>query len=78
MYGSAVSNQTLNVLKAPGVSKKTGKSRSSIYNAIDPASKYYDETFPMPIRTGAKSIGWIESEIDAWIASRAAARDEAQ
>jgi prophage regulatory protein len=74
MYGNAASNQSLNVLKAPGVSKKTGRSRSSIYNAIDPASRYYDETFPRPIRTGAKSIGWIESEVDAWIASRAQAR----
>ncbi|WP_420291462.1 helix-turn-helix transcriptional regulator [Burkholderia thailandensis] len=75
MYGNAVSNQTLNVLNRPGVSKKTGKSRSSIYNAINPASKYYDESFPKPIRTGAKSIGWIESEVDAWIASRAQARN---
>jgi prophage regulatory protein len=75
MYGNAVSNQTLNVLKVRQVSNKTGKSRSSIYNAIDPASKYYDQTFPRPIRTGANSVGWIAFEVDAWIASRVLARN---
>jgi prophage regulatory protein len=30
--------------------------------------------FPQPIQLGAGRIAWIADEIDAWIASRAAAR----
>jgi prophage regulatory protein len=32
-------------------------------------------TFPRRIRLGVNSVGWIESEIEAWIAARSAARD---
>jgi len=33
--------------------------------------------FPKPIKLGAATNGWLESEIDAWIASRAASREAA-
>ena len=65
------------VLRIPDAKKKTGMSRSSLYNKWDPSSKYYDPTFPKPIRLGTgptSSVGLIESEIDVWIASRAKAR----
>ena len=29
-----------------------------------------DPTFPKPIKIGAKAIGWIESEIEAWLAAQ--------
>jgi prophage regulatory protein len=29
-------------------------------------------TFPMPIRISENRVAWLESEIDAWIAKRAA------
>ncbi|RQZ49978.1 AlpA family transcriptional regulator [Burkholderia sp. Bp9099] len=59
------------VLRMKKMTEKTGVSRSSAYNKINPASKYFDPTFPKPIRLGAHSIGWRESELDAWITSRA-------
>ncbi|MDR5855508.1 AlpA family transcriptional regulator [Caballeronia sp. LZ062] len=65
------------VLRIPDVQKKTGLSRSTIYNKLNPSSKYFDPTFPKPIRLGSgptSSVGLIESEIDAWIEMRAAAR----
>lgn len=31
--------------------------------------------FPKPIKLGRRSVGWIEAEIDLWIAARAAARE---
>ncbi|MBR8225052.1 AlpA family phage regulatory protein [Burkholderia ambifaria] len=58
------------VLRMKKMNEKAGISRSSAYNKMDPASKYFDPSFPKPIRLGAHSIGWRESEIDAWIASR--------
>lgn len=30
--------------------------------------------FPQPVNLGAHSIAWVESEIDAWAAERAASR----
>jgi prophage regulatory protein len=75
MNSNAVSHKK--ILRIPDVQKKTGMSRSTIYNKLNPSSKYFDPTFPKPIRLGngpASSVGVIESEIDAWIEARAAAR----
>lgn len=30
--------------------------------------------FPRPIQLGPQCVGWIESEVDAWLADRAARR----
>lgn len=49
------------------VESRTGLSRSSIYAGIKAG------TFPKPIQLGAQAVGWLESEIDAWIRSRVAA-----
>ena len=27
-------------------------------------------TFPKPISVGAKAVGWIEAEIDAWLTAQ--------
>lgn len=60
-----------NIIRRPDVEKKTGASRTTIYDWTNPHSKRYDPTFPRPIRLGVRSVGWLESEIDAWIACRA-------
>jgi len=44
------------------------RSKSSIRNDIKAG------TFPAPIRTGKRSIGFLRSEVEAWLAARAAAR----
>jgi hypothetical protein len=33
-------------------------------------------TFPRPIRIGPRRVGWLASEIDAWLADRIRERDE--
>lgn len=40
---------------------RTGLSTSEIYRRIEA------DTFPKQIRLGAKSVAWLESEIDQWI-----------
>ena len=32
--------------------------------------------FPLRVQVGPNRVGWIEDEVDAWIAERAAKRDE--
>ncbi|MBP0635902.1 AlpA family transcriptional regulator [Cupriavidus sp. AcVe19-6a] len=63
-------NALTKVLRLKRLKEKTGISGSSIYNKLNPRSKYYDETFPKPIRLGLGAVGWLEVEVDAWLTSR--------
>ena len=56
------------ILRRLQVQDRTGFSRSSIYVGVK------NGTFPSPIRLGEKAVGWIESEIDAWLDARVNAR----
>ena len=53
-----------NIIKLPQVKVLTALSRSSIY------LKMSQDEFPKPISLGARSVGWIESEIQEWITAR--------
>lgn len=44
-----------------------GVSRSTVYNRINPKSKYYDPMFPKPVRLGTKAVGWILADVYAYI-----------
>jgi len=57
------------ILRRREVEARTGLGCSTIYDGIKAG------TFPAPIQLGPKSVGWIQSEIDAWLATRVAARD---
>ena len=54
------------ICRLPDVIARTGLSRSAIYDLI---SKGH---FPTQVRLGARSVGWIEGEIDTWISQRIA------
>lgn len=62
--------QSLSILRRRQVEAIIGLSRSAIYERMDPSCPYFDPTFPKPIRLGGKSVGWIESEIQAWLQGR--------
>lgn len=78
---------TPTILRRTQVEARTGLSRSTIYAKLRRNPKRpsdYDPTFPRPIQLGAnaKAVGWIESEVDAWLAaqiekSRKSAREPA-
>lgn len=55
------------ILRRPEVEQRTGLSRSAIYAAMAAGD------FPKPLKLTAKAVGWTDSSIDAWIASRSAA-----
>ena len=44
-----------------------GLSKSTIYNRMDPRSKWYDKNFPLAIKLGKSAIGWRSSDIEMWI-----------
>lgn len=52
------------ILRRNQVEARTGLRRSTIYDHIKTGA------FPSPIKLGAKSVGWIEAEINAWLEAR--------
>ena len=61
------------IVRLPDVQARTGLSRSTIYVRVAAGS------FPKPVHLGARAVGWIESEVDAWIRQQiAASRGEAE
>ena len=63
----------IRIVRLPAVQARTGLARSTIYVRVA------DGSFPQPIRLGARALGWIESEVDAWIRDQiAASRGRAQ
>ena len=66
-------NQTKpTILRLKKVKDRTGLSRSTIYLRIQ------EGTFPRPINLGARAVGWIEHEIEAWLTSCLESRDSRQ
>jgi prophage regulatory protein len=61
------------ILRLRRLTQKIGISNASVYNKLNPKSKYHDPSFPKPIRLGVSSVGWLESSVDAWLDSCIAA-----
>jgi prophage regulatory protein len=52
------------ILRLPTVKARTGLSRSTIYLRIA------EGRFPTPISLGGRAVGWIEAEVNEWLARR--------
>lgn len=52
------------ILRRKQVEARVGLRRSTIYARIAAGE------FPAPIRLGARAVGWLESEISAWLQAR--------
>lgn len=57
-------HNALTIIRRKQVEARTGLSRSTIYHRVS------EGTFPKPVNLGARAVGWLESEIEAWLASR--------
>jgi prophage regulatory protein len=53
----------LAILRRKQVEARTGLSRSTIYDAIKAGR------FPAPVRIGARAVGWLSGEVDAWLSA---------
>ncbi len=52
------------ILRLPTVKARTGLSRSTIYLRVAEGS------FPPPVSLGDRAVGWIEAEVNDWLARR--------
>ncbi|WP_438332267.1 helix-turn-helix transcriptional regulator [Burkholderia pseudomallei] len=59
-------DKALRVLRMRQLIERTNLSRATLYVLMSS-----DPTFPRKIKLTARSVGFLESEVDAWIASRA-------
>ncbi|CAM4267365.1 AlpA family transcriptional regulator [Pseudoalteromonas ostreae] len=59
----------MRLIKLKEVIQKTSLGRSTIYEFITKGS------FPKQVSLGAKSVAWLESEVDDWIMERIGERE---
>jgi prophage regulatory protein len=57
------------ILRLRDVRERIGLGTSSIYSLMAA------DKFPRPVQLGIRAVGWIEDEIDAFVAQRVAERD---
>lgn len=56
--------------RKPSVLQRTGMSNSTLYEEVAAGR------FPKPVKIGARSVGWVSTEVDAWIEQRIQQRDQ--
>ena len=56
--------ESLKILRRKQIEARVGLSRSTLY------SKIAAKQFPSPVRLGPRAVGWIEAEVDAWLAAQ--------
>ncbi|RJT16408.1 helix-turn-helix transcriptional regulator [Rahnella inusitata] len=61
MYTQPQTDFPSKLIRLPKVIERTGKSRTRIYEDIK------CNLFPKQIKTGIRTVAWIEKEIDEWI-----------
>ena len=54
----------LAILRLPQVEQRTGLSRSTLYQYMK------DGYFPKTVPLGPRAVGWLESDVSDWIATR--------
>ena len=54
--------EALRILRRRQVEAQTGLSRSTLYDYIRAGR------FPPAVRVGSRAVGWVASEVDAWLA----------
>lgn len=52
------------ILRLPQVKARTGLSRSSIY------LRMANGVFPRSVSLGGRAVGWVEADIERWLAQR--------
>ncbi|OSI34570.1 helix-turn-helix transcriptional regulator [Neisseria dumasiana] len=64
------------ILRQNEVTKRLGISSSTLWYRLDPKNRRHDPDMPRPFKLSGSgnAIGWLESEIDDYIAKQAANR----
>lgn len=61
---ASMKNSSIRLIRMPEVLSKTGFKKSWIYLLVS------NNSFPKPIKVGARAIAFVEAEIDEWVEER--------
>lgn len=61
------------ILRMKQLAERTGLSRTTLNELMNPHSRYFDPTFAPKIRLSSRAVGYYEADVEAWLASRAKA-----
>jgi prophage regulatory protein len=64
MITTPTNDVSLKILRLPQVCEVTGLCRSMIYQLEA------DLRFPQRVKIGARAVGWLDKEVNAWLTSR--------
>ena len=62
LFANRLAPPSLKVLRLPDVINRVGLKRASIYQRMQTGS------FPKPVPLGPRAVGWLEHEVEAWLA----------
>jgi prophage regulatory protein len=68
MQETPIESENPRFLRLNQVVEKTGMSRSTVYLYLNQGR------FPKPVQISERLVAWVESEVDAWMQERIAAR----
>ena len=60
------------IIRVPTVLERIGVSRSTLYQWVS------EGKFPRSVPIGDRAVGWLESDVDAWIERKAAEAETAR
>jgi prophage regulatory protein len=64
----------IQILRLEQVCSIISLSRSAVYDRLDPKSPRHDRSFPKQIPLGGRAVGFLASEVNAWLQARMDAR----
>ena len=59
-----MANKKLRIMRRPEVEQITGLGRAAIYDQVKKGK------FPAPIKLSVRSVGWLQGDVQDWIAER--------
>ena len=66
--------QNLNLIKLSDLLKLVPLSRTAFMTVLILKSRYYDSTFPQPIKLGERTNRWVREEVEEWLEALKAQR----
>lgn len=67
-------SKPVTIIRKRELIRRLGVSKSTIHDRLDPKSPRHDKNFPHSISLGGgRAVGWIESEVDDYLAHLIAA-----
>ena len=58
------------IIRKTELTQMISLARSTIYDKLNAKSARHDPSFPRAIKLGKSAIGWRQSEVNQWIATR--------